>query len=172
MDVMTKLRRGAATAAGLRAVGDDRWLGRLRRRRWRVVLAAVVAAGVVVSAAAPLAGGAVRVVLWWSVALTLVGVLLLALATRNVASSLDEYVDERERWQRDRTYRISYWLVMVPVVLGLAALLGLALDGRAVVWLSGLDNDTVIAWCAAVILLVGALPSMVLAVLEADPPAE
>jgi ABC-type Fe3+-siderophore transport system permease subunit len=109
--------RAAATLAGMRAVGDDRYLGPLRRRRWRRGLVLAIAA----VWAATLVGWfwpPVMLPFWgWvgTVPLTAVLLLLLTLATRNVASSVDAFVDEREREVRDRAHRLAYWAFGAPL---------------------------------------------------------
>lgn len=108
--------RTAATLVGMRAARDDRFLGPLRRRAWRRTLVLVIAAIWTVTLVGWLRPPILLPFWGWvgTVPITAVLLLLLQLATRNVSSSIDAFIDERERAVRDRAHRLSYWVFGAP----------------------------------------------------------
>jgi hypothetical protein len=167
----------AAALTGMRAIRDNRYLGRLREQRWRRALVTLIAVAAVITVAAMtrdvrtdhpwlwLAGVSLTALLW--VALTL--------ATRNVGSSIDAFADERDRAVRDRAHRIAYWIIGVPLGASLGALVG---------WVAGVAEraepvliDASHEWALTALLFVilvlyATLPVAIIGWTEPDPPAE
>lgn len=147
----------------------DHRLDRLRTRRARRALVAVTGLLAVALPAAFLAGTSVGVVV---LALTAGAWTALGQSVRTVADLPDEHLDERQVRVRDRAYVEAYrWLSVLTILLGGSGLLAFMLlrrDPAADVLTVSWDVAMGVFWFAAAAAL--ALPSMVLALRESEPP--
>jgi hypothetical protein len=133
-----------AAMTGMAALTDNRFLGRLRERRWRRVLVLLVTGFWLLTVAAMTKP--VRLEAGWAwtaaAALTVLTWIALTLATRNVSNSIDAFADERDRAVRDRAHRLAYWIIGAPIGALVGALFGYlagAVEDGGVVTLSASD---------------------------------
>jgi len=152
------------------AVMRDRRYDRLRTASARRLLVVVVAVGIV-------AVGAVTVLVGMLpaqpvIVVTVAAFLLLRVSVRAVADLPEQYLDERQLALRYRVYQDAYrWLGLVAMALagaGVITYIALSKDpGSAVVTL---DDTHLLALFYVTAALVIALPTMVLALRDADRP--
>lgn len=168
--------RTAATLSGMRAMSDNRFLGRFRSRPWRRALILFIT----VSWTVTLVGwitppGLVPEWLWLGPIIPmLVAIVVLVLATRNLSSSVDAFADERDRTVRDRATRVGYWLLgpALGAFMGLAHSVMRRGTEDGVVTLSAGEASTLAALAMTVILLYAMLPTAVLGWAEPDLPED
>lgn len=168
--------RNVATFSGMRAMADNRFLGRFRLRRWRRRLVVAIAVLWSVTLAGWLSpAGAIPEAVWvGAIVPMIVAAVLLVLATRNLTSSVDAFVDERDRAVRDRVHRIGYWAFGAPF----GALLGLThsmvrrrTEDGVVTFTTG-EASAIAAGTVTLVLLYMLLPTVILGWTEPDPPID
>lgn len=168
--------RNMATYSGMRALADNRFLGRFRLRRWRRRLVVAIAALWSVTLIGWLSpAGTIPEAVWvGAIVPMLLAAVLLVLATRNLTSSVDAFADERDRAVRDKVHRIGYWAFGAPF----GALLGLThgmvrrrTEGGLITFTTG-EVAAITAMAMTLFLLYVLLPTVILGWTEPDPPAD
>jgi hypothetical protein len=166
-----------AAMTGMAALTDNRFLGRLRERRWRRVLVLLVTGFWLLTVAAMTKP--VRLEAGWAwtaaAALTVLTWIALTLATRNVSNSIDAFADERDRAVRDRAHRLAYWIIGAPIGALVGALFGYlagAVEDGGVVTLSASDLWAFGPVIFSILVLYAALPPAIIGWTEPDAPAE
>jgi MFS family permease len=171
---MGTFRKSAATLTGMRALKGNKRLGRLSRRAWRRMMVGGLVLGWGTGVAALQMPGLPAALRLAPLLFAAMLGLLLILATRNLASSLDEFADERDRAVRDRAHRLAYWAFgpLVGAVIGWLLTIVLSLrDGRELL-LGAEAAPRILAASWTLFVLYCALPVAILAWTEPDPPEE
>lgn len=168
--------KSIATLSGMRAMSDNRFLGRFRLRRWRRRLSiAVVALWGVIVAGWLSPTDAIPEAIWIGAILPgLVAAVVLVLATRNLTTSVDAYTDERDRAVRDRALRIGYGVLGAPfgAVVGIVHGMVRRRTEDGFVTFTVYETSVVAAMVLTLFLMYALLPTIILAWSEPDPPAD
>jgi hypothetical protein len=95
---------------------------------------------------------------------------ILMVATRNIPSSVNSNIDEREKASRDHVHRVAYWIVLIPISLMLGLLFSVSDQPELLSrWNAQLDTGKRLALLGASGAFFGGLPTALYAWLEPDP---